>query len=211
MKKVLDFLDDWSYIVAVRDKEAKKIQIIQKSSLLMLRKGYNGTGLQEIVDAAGIPKGSFYNYFDSKEHFAIEALNYHAENQYNRLKHVLTDKSIPPLQRIERFFSDMINECIHKWKFTVGCFAGNLSQEMGDISIPISKAADKVLERYKEPTIQCLREAKEAGDISPHRDVEKLAEFIWNSWEGALLRMKVSKSAKSLHAFRDTLFEILLR
>ena len=55
-------------------REEKKQDILDKSADIMYLKGYNATGVQEIADAAGIPKGSFYNYFDNKEQFAIELM-----------------------------------------------------------------------------------------------------------------------------------------
>ena len=51
----------------------KRSSILDAGAALMLRKGYHGTGIQKIVDAAGVPKGSFYNYLKSKEDFALAA------------------------------------------------------------------------------------------------------------------------------------------
>lgn len=87
----------------------KRIKIIDKGLTLMHLKGYNGTGLQEIVEAAGIPKGSFYYYFKSKEHFAIEVMKYYYESKYEELIKILSDKSISPCRRIEELFSYWID------------------------------------------------------------------------------------------------------
>ena len=58
-------------------KQVKKNEILKKSIEVMYLKGYNGTSVQDITDAAGIPKGSFYNYFKNKEHYAVDALRYY--------------------------------------------------------------------------------------------------------------------------------------
>ena len=51
----------------------KHEQILEAGLEVMFLNGYNGTGVKDIVEAAGIPKGSFYNYFESKEDFALQA------------------------------------------------------------------------------------------------------------------------------------------
>lgn len=185
--------------------------IIRKAVTVMHVKGYNATGVQEIVDAAGIPKGSFYNYFKSKEEFAIEALNYFA----NRFKEVfdihLNDKKVPPLKRLENLFTQLINWYTDEFKFTSGCFAGNLCQEMGDVNKQISDAVENLFDETTKLFKSCLEEAQQKGEINRLIDVEIIAEAIWNSWEGALMRMKTSKSAKPLEDFKYMVFSVLLK
>ena len=72
----------------------------------MYLKGYKATGIKDIVDAAGIPKGSIYNYFESKENFTIQVLHYYANHWNTVMGETLKDKSLPPLQRIEKFYKD---------------------------------------------------------------------------------------------------------
>ena len=56
-----------------------KDNILEKGLSLFEAKGYNATGIQEIADAAEIPKGSFYNYFSSKEDFGVAVINFYTE------------------------------------------------------------------------------------------------------------------------------------
>ncbi len=194
----------------MRNWEEKKLAIIEKSSDLMYLKGYNGTGVQELADAAAIPKGSFYYYFKSKEDFAIAAMNKYSKDRCETFNQILSDKSVSPLKRIDNLFSRMIDHFSREEKFTKGCFVGNLCEEMGDISRPIGKAADKFFNLLKEPFQECLSEAQENGEISSSHDVEQLSEFIINSMEGSLLRMKASKNAKSMKLFKHMVLDVLL-
>ncbi|HEO65172.1 MAG TPA: TetR family transcriptional regulator [Spirochaetes bacterium] len=189
-------------------KEDKRELIIQKGSDIMNHKGYNGTGVQEIVDAAQIPKGSFYNYFKSKEDFAVEAIKYYSNTYYNLLETNLKGQKMAPLERIKQIFFN-IAERYEKSETTCGCFIGNMCQEMANVNKPIAEAVDDAYEHFKAPITQCLRQAQRNGDLNPSRDIDKLSEFIFNSWEGALMRMKASKSMKPLTAFHDILSEIL--
>ncbi|GMT49761.1 MAG: transcriptional regulator [bacterium] len=194
----------------MRCKEDKRELIIQKGSDIMNHKGYNGTGVQEIVDAAQIPKGSFYNYFKSKEDFAVEAIRYYTTTSYNSFETSLKDQKMAPLERIKQIFINIAKR-YEESKTTCGCFIGNMCQEMANVNKPIAEAVDDAYEHFKTPITQCLRQAQRDGDLSPSRDIDKLSEFIFNSWEGALMRMKASKSMKPLNAFHDILSEILTR
>ncbi|RLC13813.1 MAG: TetR family transcriptional regulator [Deltaproteobacteria bacterium] len=187
-----------------------KAKILQSGSDIMYRKGYNGTGIKEITDAAGIPKGSFYNYFKSKEHFAISAIEFAGNATFERIKATLNDRDKLPIERIETFFSEMVGRYVKEMKFTKGCFIGNMCQEMADVNRAIGDKVDYIFRNYTAMLSACLREARESGAIQPDCDVDKLSEFIFNSWEGALLRMKASRNSQPLNAFMEILMEELL-
>jgi TetR/AcrR family transcriptional repressor of nem operon len=186
-------------------------RILQTGSALMHYTGYNDTGIKEITDAAGIPKGSFYNYFKSKEQFAISALDYMSRQTLRRIHSNLGDQTKPPLERIIEFFTEMVEKNIRDLNFKKGCFIGNLCQEMADVNTPIGKKIDDIFRNYTAALSRCLDEAQKKGDIRTDYDVDTLAEFIFNSWEGALMRMKASRNAQPLTAFMDILTGVLLR
>jgi len=175
----------------------------------MRLKGYNGTGLQEIVEAAGIPKGSFYYYFESKEYFAIEAMKFYHETKHEEAKRILSDHNVSPLRRIEDLFSYWIKEDFSRGKFEKGCLLGNIAIEVSNINRDIGNAVDRYFRGHERLLTKCLTEAKEANELNPSSDVEELAEFIWNSWEGAILRMKASKSCRPLNVLQDVLHKTI--
>ncbi len=189
----------------------KKLKILEKSIKVMHLKGYNATGVQELVDAAGIPKGSFYNYFKSKEDFAIEALGYFALRFQKTFDKYLNDKTISPIKRLDKLFDELIGWFADEYKFKSGCFAGNLCQEMGDVNGPICKAVEDLFTGTAGLFSSCLKDAQKAGEIDSSMNVEKIGEAIWNSWEGALMRMKTANSAKPLEDFKYMVFKVLLK
>lgn len=191
--------------------EDKKQNIIHEGLKVIYRKGYNGTGVKEITDAAGIPKGSFYNYFKSKEDFAIEAMNYFTEKEVASMNRVLTDKSLSPLKRIETLYAMKIEHFIKKNAFSLGCYLCNITLEMADISKPIAKAAANAFQREDEPLLRCLQEAQEAGEIDSSHDINQIADLIRNSWLGALVIMKANKSEAPLRSFQEILHNIILK
>ena len=87
-------------------RESKKEHILQAGLEVMKAHGYNGTSVKDIVDAAAVPKGSFYNYFVSKESFAVEALEAVAGEDYLQNRKLLSSGGPDPLQRLQNFFEE---------------------------------------------------------------------------------------------------------
>ena len=193
------------------DKEEKKQAILAKSRDIMYLKGYNATGVQEIADAAGIPKGSFYNYFENKEQFAIELMECYCQQGCDQMEMIFSMKELTPLARISLMFDSMIEHFTREEKFTKGSFIGNISQEMGDMSEPISRAAEDNYRRIVEHIKMILQEAKDVGEVKETLDVDKMANFILNSKEGAMVRMKASKDSAPLWVFKDMIMELLTK
>jgi len=183
--------------------------ILEIGSDIIHRKGFNHTGLQEILQAAEVPKGSFYNYFKNKEEFGLQVIEYFA-NRFDRMaKSVLDDSTVSPLKRIEIFLDQFI-DYFKLENYTRGCPIGNLSQEMGAINPKfrdkLKSAIDKIVQGY----VKVLIEAQIAGEISDHLDVRETAYFIVTSWQGALLRMKLVKSSEPLENHKSFIFNYIL-
>jgi len=91
--------------------ELKKEHLLNAGLNVMKSHGYNGTSVKDIVDAAGVPKGSFYNYFASKEIFAIEALEAVACETYQTARHQLIEAKGPALQKLHDYFKKKPPSC----------------------------------------------------------------------------------------------------
>lgn len=187
--------------------ELKKERILEAGLEVMKAQGYNGTSVNDIVAAAGIPKGSFYNYFDSKEDFAIEAIERAAIEGHEAGVAILRADS-PPFERLARFFEEQSRDCCDR-KFKVGCFLGNMSQEMADGNEVIRAKVNQLLDEHTQLIQSVLDEAKSIGQLNADEDTQGLAEFLFNAWEGALLRMKAAKTRAPLDAFLRQLPRVL--
>ena len=92
--------------------------------------GYRATGIQGVLSSADVPKGSFYNYFKSKEDFGLEVLDRYIELQGPiGMKH-MADLKRPPLKRLKGFFDEFI--ALYKINPSCGCLLGNFAQELSD-------------------------------------------------------------------------------
>lgn len=191
-------------------REIKKREIIEASIRLMHYKGYNGTSVKDITDAAGKPKGTFYNYFDSKEDYAVEALKFYYYEMVNENIDILTDTSLLPLERIVKFY-DVSIEAVYNQEKKLGCFIGKITQEMGSVNQAITDMTEDLLNNIVLKIHTNLLEAKEDGSFIKSVDLLILSNFIVNSWQGTLLRMKVSSNEDILREFKIMLENDLLK
>lgn len=192
-------------------KAIKKREIIKSSIDVMFDNGYHGTGVKDLADAAGIPKGSLYNYFENKEDYLKEALIYYYEESSKLQFDILNDNKLSPIERIKEFYKYLIEDLNNECNYNKGCFLGKITQEVsGSIDLIQEITNDIQNEIIKSIKIN-LVEAVQNGDISSNKDIDALAEFIYMSWQGALLRVKASRSKHTLNNFYKILVEVLLK
>jgi TetR/AcrR family transcriptional repressor of nem operon len=187
-----------------------KEKILETGARVVWHKGFHNTGLNEILKESGVPKGSFYFYFPSKEQFGLELIEIYTAFMEGKMYEVMSDKSISGLKRVKNFF-DFTKNMFSQEDFIGGCPLGNLALEMGDVN---EKFRNKILDGFKrmESIIcQCLQDAQNNGEISENVDVDTIAQFILNSWEGALVRMKVEKSTNSLDLLEHYIFKNIIK
>lgn len=171
--------------------------------------GFNATGIESILKAAGVPKGSFYHHFGSKENFGIEVINLFAERYAQKLHSFFDDHNVEPLERIRNYLEHSI-EHLTQENFSKGCLIGNLGQELADQNERFRDRLAEVFNDWLALFADCLQQAQQAGSLNPRLDTQKLASFLLSGWEGAILRAKVMRSPEPLKQFVGILFTTVL-
>lgn len=183
--------------------------LIRAGARLLHVGGYAATGIKEIVDSAKVPKGSFYNHFQSKEAFGAEVVDYYFGRGVPSLRAMLTAPDVPPLERLKRFFeqrSRSFSEAGHQR----GCMLGNMSLEVADHSDVIRERLSVHFRTWSDLFEGCIAEAQAAGDLKNPLPAPVLAQYLLDSWEGALLRMRAEKSDVPLERFIQVTFASVL-
>jgi TetR/AcrR family transcriptional regulator, transcriptional repressor for nem operon len=174
----------------------------------LTEKGFSATGIDEILRAAGVPKGSFYHYFQSKEAFGAELIQRYAEYFAQKLdRHFLNDL-LSPLNRLRAFIADA-ESSMQRFDFRRGCLIGNLGQEMGALPEAYRAQLAEVFCDWQARTAQCLEAASQAGEITPAADTARLAAFFWIGWEGAVLRAKLERHSGPMRLFAQHFLDSL--
>jgi TetR/AcrR family transcriptional repressor of nem operon len=177
---------------------------------LVHARGFAASGVKDITDTAGVPKGSFYAYFPSKEAFAAAILEYYWSDIEKRLVPILgADGSAQ--QRITRFFHALADE--HEARdFLLGCLIGNLSLELGGSSEPARTELLRILDRWDEVLTTCVRSGQgDSGGIRTDLDAAELSALLIEAWEGAALRGKVTRSRAPYDRLEAVTIPALLR
>lgn len=177
-------------------------QLLGVGLRLLRERGFSATGIQEIADAAGIPKGSFYNYFPSKEAFALAVLECYGEDAASQICRALESAEGTPLQRVRALFEGQ-RVRLEQSGFLEGCLAGRLAQELAGENPTFREPLEKTFGRMSTCLTSALREAQASGELDSALEVEELASFLVTSWQGALLRAKSTGSDLPLRLFSD--------
>lgn len=189
--------------------DTTKQRIIEAGADLIHQRGFNNTGLKDILKAAGVPKGSFYFYFDSKEAFGIEMVDHYGSIFYSIISQIRAQAELSPLQQLRLIF-DRFREHFSAHGFTRGCPIGNLAQEMGDLSEPFRARLRQAMDNMTSTLADVLDDAKAAGELEPDTDTIETAIFIIEAWHGAIIRMKITKNSEPLKLFSRFIFNKVL-
>ena len=192
------------------NKENTKDKILAHAAQIIRKKGFNNTGIQEILQSAGVPKGSFYFYFKSKDDLGLALIDYHAKALAERHGPIFNSVETAPLERLKTFFEAGRLFCDQE-EGRAGCPIGNLTQEMSILSDTFQARLKSVFNGMKTAIRKCLAEAQARNEIDPRLDPDETADFIVNSWQGALLRMKAEGNTRPLFLFEKMLFGRVLK
>jgi TetR/AcrR family transcriptional repressor of nem operon len=182
--------------------------LIRTGLSVLTEKGYSSVGIDEILRAVAVPKGSFYHYFPSKESFGRVLIAEYSDYFARKLDRHFLNAASPPLQRLRNFIEDA-RQGMAKHGFRRGCLVGNLGQEMAVLPESFRSLLVDVLGDWQQRMERCLQEAQKAGEITPGLDCAYLASFFWIGWEGAVLRAKLEHRPDALDTFASGFFRLL--
>ncbi len=178
-------------------KELKKEKLLTQGVSLLMAQGYHGTGLKEILDSVQIPKGSFYNYFATKEDFGAAVIQHYIEPFIHRLENCLTDPDKDAASALQYYLDNLIID-LEAAEYKGGCLLGNLMGEIGDTSEICRTSLQTAVKHYRQLYVQALEKGQQQGTIRCDKSAERMADLLINSFQGALLRMKIDQSAAPL-------------
>lgn len=159
--------------------------------LLFNRHGYNATGIQQITDQAGVPKGSFYNHFGSKEAFAAQIIRHYADWVDQAWDQCLSDAPTDALGAIRHTFGRFVEH--HARTECQGCLVGNFAAEVAESSAPCRQVLQTSLDAWRSRLAELIERAQTEGSMRRDLPAPTLSLLFWDAWEGALLRMKIER------------------
>jgi TetR/AcrR family transcriptional repressor of nem operon len=180
---------------------ATKRRLLDAGLAMLLEQGYNDLGIQGLLAATGIPKGSFYHHFEDKEDFALQVIDAYMVEVHTGLDIALKDPARPPLERVRRFFE--LTQEKYRSEGYMGCLLGGLGQELSGVSEVFRQRIENCFSVIAGRLADCLAEARTRGDIPADCDVQQLGNILVDCWEGAALRCRLRRDPGSLTTMLD--------
>lgn len=182
--------------------------IVLNGMYFLWKNGYHASGINDILKSCDIPKGSFYNLFESKEDFCVEALDLYCNIMHTSMEEYLLDKTFLPFDRIKNFYMNQIEQSFDEGIIR-GCFMCNLALEVSVNSKKIKKELIQHLHTNFTILEKCMQEAENKGMLSDLVTSNQAAEIMQNNWFGALLKTKATGKVEPLNEFLVGTFDIL--
>lgn len=181
-------------MVAQKKRETKIDLILEKGIELLWSRGYAGTSVNDIAKAAGVPKGSFHFYFDSKDDFILKALDKYFYLEIKPVLQILHDKGKSPKKRLIEYYEYRIDSLKNELQCQKGCMVCNLSNEIAERNEAIRNKVNSFHTKMRDEIIEVVQEGQGIGEIGKKISAKKLVEFIEDAYNGSMISMKEIKS-----------------
>lgn len=181
-----------------RRSEQTREALIEEGIRQLAAHGYHGTGIKQILDAVRVPKGSFYNYFDSKETFVAEIVRAYSEQGLGQLDAYLNSgKTLSALDKLKAIYHYILEQHADVGQTQRGCLIGSLAAEIGSSSVVCQHALIEACRGWQHRLTELFREAQQAHQVRDDLSPDEMATLFWSAWEGSLLRMKMEGSVQA--------------
>lgn len=196
--------------------EVTRGQILAKGYELLLQRGFTAVGIKDILEAAEVPKGSFYYYFPSKEVFGCELLEQYVENYLARMGTILDTEASDshaadsPKARLMRYWAAWIRDPETGCSAFEQCLVVKLSAEVSDISEDMRKILSLGVERITHKLASTISEGLADGSLPALDTPEVMAKTLYQLWLGAALVAKIESNKTALQQALKTTEKLLL-
>jgi TetR/AcrR family transcriptional regulator, transcriptional repressor for nem operon len=185
-------------------------KILDAAQALIELRGYSALGVAEICKAAGVPKGSFYYFFESKEALALAVIDEHWAVQGRDWERILRSEA-QPLQRLRQLFEETEagQRAGQQSCGTVsGCLFGNLTLELSNRTEVIRGRLQEIFDKQVDMVDQVITEAQQQGDVSVV-DTHEAARSVVAQLEGQVLFAKLYNNPQRLETLWSNCLALL--
>ncbi|MGM8849513.1 TetR/AcrR family transcriptional regulator [Salinicola halophyticus] len=188
-----------------------KTQILDIAQSTMGSRGFSAVGLNEILKAAQVPKGSFYHYFESKEAFGVALLERYFSRYLAELDELLaTRDESSAVSRLMRYWQRWVDtQTGHDLQSR--CLVVKLGAEVSDLSDSMRQVLEDGTDRIIERLTRELTRARQNGEITADDDDGELAASLYQMWLGASMLAKVTQDDRPLQSALSTTRRLLGR
>ncbi|MGD8105096.1 TetR/AcrR family transcriptional regulator [Pantoea sp. FN0302] len=173
--------------------------ILDAGYRIMAAKGFSAVGLNEILTAASVPKGSFYNYFSSKEAFGEALLDYYFEDYLSEMSVLFSRQDLTAAQRLMEYF--------HQWRNNQSfedcqgkCLAVKLGAEVADLSEAMRESLRRGTAAITQHLAGAIKAGLADGSLDTKGDPAELAQSLYQLWLGSSVMVKIMRDVQPFDA-----------
>ncbi len=187
--------------------EFDKEKVLKSAMYVFWEKGYNGTSMQDLVDATGLNRSSIYNSFGSKLALYQTTLSYYQKESGGMFRKALVEAG-NPLEAIQLIFEGFLPEILGDEK-DKGCFVMNCKSEMGNQDRDLKKWLLDAQEHTLSTFQDLIRDGQEQGIINKKQDCRSYAYFVFNAFQGFRMTGILIKDKNVLQQIIDNTLKVL--
>ncbi len=173
-----------------------KARILDAAEEIMLTKSFHSVGLNEILAAVKVPKGSFYHYFESKEQFGVELLRHYVSEHSARLRRMLLEsRELNPAERLMTLINGTIGRLL-EGECRQFCLVGKLGAEVSTFSEGMREVLAEGMREWRGIYEELIREGQRKGVMRQDLDARVAAGILQDAWQGAVHRSQIERSVQ---------------
>jgi TetR/AcrR family transcriptional regulator, transcriptional repressor for nem operon len=193
-----------------RKSDQTRQQLLVAGSQMLTAHGYHGTGIKQVLDAVGVPKGSFYNFFPSKEAYVASIIYHYGEQVAEEFKAATAGlEGEPALVLLWCSFRNKVRNRLNTGE-SCACLLGAMSAEIGQASPLSREAITSVEQQWVQSIAGLIEQAQSQGDLRDDIPALELAPVLYNCWQGNLLQYQITDDADLLLQQLKTFIQALL-
>jgi TetR/AcrR family transcriptional repressor of nem operon len=184
--------------------EKSRLNIVAKAAVIFNQRGFEGSSMQDIVEAAGLEKGSIYGHFSSKEELALEAFDFAwADTVQKRMGNLDTvDNAVDKLKLHVRNY-------VNTPSFSGGCPLLNTAIDADDGNLALRDRARKAVRGWEEALVNIVIEGQRRGEVRSEVQPQSVATFLISTLEGATAVSRIDKRSGALAHAQENLDRFL--
>lgn len=190
-------------------KEENIHRVLDIGIKMICQKGYSSLGLRELLEKAKIPSGSFYYYFKSKEDFALKAIVYYSDMVEAYFQERLLKGTGNRIDRFSMIFDEEM-ERMKESDLKEGCVLGDVTSEIAGELESVRVLAEQKYSQWQVVIEQFFREGQGEGELNSDFDPEEMAMFFLSNRQGAMTRVKSSKSLRPYEIFKSQMIRMIV-
>ena len=181
----------------MKKSEATRQHILETGRKLIAEQGFSSMGLSILLKTAGVPKGSFYHYFESKEHFGCVLVQQYLDEYMKSLDALFETDALSVREKLFQYWH-LWENYQHSKDASKHCLIVKLSAEIADISEDMRELLARMTTKVEQRLGEIIEAGVQDGSIALKLEARMTAQVLYHMWLGASLIGKVTRDKKPL-------------